>query len=213
MTGRSAGAPVPAPAAAERGGRRPFGPADFEALWRRDADPWGFASSAYEAEKYERTLRACGAGPFGRALELASANGVFTTRLAPRCRRLETLEAAPTAVALARARLAAAGHADVAVRAGLVPDDLPDAPGAFDLVVASEVLYYLDRPVLDRTVDALAGLLAPGGRLVAVHWTPDAPDHALPGHVPHDVLRGRPDLRRVVADEQPTYLLDAFVRA
>lgn len=212
MTGRPAGEPGPAPAAAGPAGRRPFGLDDFEALWRRDADPWGFASSAYEAAKYDRTLRACGAGPFDRALELASANGVFTALLAPRCRRLETLEAAPTAVALARERLAAVGHADVVVRAGLVPDDLPDAPGAFDLVIASEVLYYLDRPVLDRAVDDLVRLLAPGGRLVAVHWTPDAPDHALPGHVPHDVLRARPDLRRVDADEQPTYLLDAFVR-
>ncbi|MGX6449784.1 SAM-dependent methyltransferase [Patulibacter sp. S7RM1-6] len=191
--------------------RRPFRPDDFEALWRRDADPWDFASSPYEREKYARTLEACGPGPFERALELASANGVFTARLAPRCVRLETLEAAPTAVALARERLAAAGHDGVVVHEGLVPDDLPDAPGAFDLIVASEVLYYLDRAALDRAIDRLVALLAPGGRLVAVHWTPDAPDHVLPGVVPHEVLRARDDLRRVVAHEHPTYLLDAFV--
>ena len=77
------------------------------------------------------------------ALELGGSIGVFTALLAPRCRPLVTLDAAPTAVAAARAHLAGvdgAGHAEV--RLG---DDSgvtsPTAP--FDLVVASEILYYL----------------------------------------------------------------------
>lgn len=189
---------------------RPFAPADFDALWRRDDDPWSFATSDYERAKYDRTLAACGPGPFGRAIELAGANGVFSQRLAGRCEHLETIECSPAAVALAAERLAGASHVDV--REGLVPDDLPADDGAFDLVVASEVLYYLPLPVLDRAVDRLVALLGPGGRLVAVHWTPLAPDHVLRGHVPHDVLRGRADLRRVVAEATDTYLLDAFER-
>lgn len=192
--------------------RRPFGPADFEALWRSDEDPWDFASSPYEQEKYARTLEACGDGPLGRVLELASANGVFTAMLAPRCARLETLEASSSAVGLARERLARAGLDGVDVRAGLVPDDLPEDEAAFDVVVASEVLYYLERPVLDRAIDRLVALLRPGGRLVAVHWTPDAPDHVLPGRVPHEVLRARPDLVRVAGEAADTYLLDVLLR-
>lgn len=190
--------------------RRPFGPGDFEALWRSDADPWDFATSAYEQEKYARTLAACGPAPLGDVLEIASANGVFSALLAPHCASLTTLECAPSAVALARERLAAAGHAGVDVREGLVPDDLPDAPAGFDVVVASEVLYYLDRRTLDDAVDRLVALLRPGGRLVAVHWTPDAPDHVLPGRVPHEVLRARADLQRVAGEVADTYLLDVL---
>ena len=73
--------------------------ADFEARYRADPDPWGYHSSAYETAKYAATLDACGPGPFASALELGASIGVFTARLAPRCRRLITLDAAPTAVA------------------------------------------------------------------------------------------------------------------
>ena len=57
---------------------------------------------------------------------------------------------------------------------GTVPRDLPD--GRFDLVVASEVLYYLSRRELDETVAWIAGALTCGGRAVTVHWTGSAAD-------------------------------------
>ena len=44
-------------------------PADFEARYRADIDPWGYRTSPYEHAKYERTLAACGPGPFSAALD------------------------------------------------------------------------------------------------------------------------------------------------
>ena len=52
-------------------------------------------------------------GPFADALELGGSIGVFSSLLAPRCDRLTTIDAAPTAVASARRRLAGASHVDV----------------------------------------------------------------------------------------------------
>ena len=51
------------------------------------------------------------------------------------------------------------------------PADLPHGP--FDLVIASEILYYLDATELQQTLEQLHAALAPGARLVAVHWRPD----------------------------------------
>ncbi len=98
--------------------------------------------SAYEQAKYAATLDACGPGPFGRALELGASIGVFTALLAPRCRPLVTVDLAPTAVAAARERLRrrAAGR-----RSSQGADPRRRCPrGPFDLVVASEILYYLE---------------------------------------------------------------------
>jgi SAM-dependent methyltransferase len=192
--------PEPAPVDAEH----------FDARFRADPDPWDTATSAYEREKYDRTLAACGPGPFSRALELGAANGVFSNRLADRCAALCTVDFSPTAVELARERLAGREH--VTVLHGTVPDDLPRGEG-FDLVVASEVLYYLPDDAFRRTVDRLPQLLRPGGRLVAVHWSGQAPDLQRSAADTHRALRVGSGLRVVELPEPPGtrgYLLDAF---
>lgn len=149
--------------------------AAFEARYRSDPDPWGVETREYERQKRERTLEACGPGPFARAIDLGAGTGVLAAELAPRCERLLALDGAPTAVALARERLAAFPGAEV--REAVLPDGLPEAEGeSYDLVVASEILYYLDDAALSATLAWVDGALAPGGRVVAIHWTGAADD-------------------------------------
>lgn len=185
--------------------------ARFEQRWRNDPDPWRYTTSHYEQAKYAATLAACGAPPLGRVLELGGGGGVFSALLADRCAELETIDCAPTAVGLARERIGA--HAHAAVRVGVVPEDLPcGAP--FDLVVASEILYYLDDAAFARTLARLPSLLVAGGRLVAVHWSGQAPDLARSAVETHRALAALPDLRPVPSappdDGRRGYLLDVF---
>ena len=182
--------------------------AHFERLYREHPDPWGFTSSAYEHAKYERTLAALGGRVFGRTLELGCSIGVLTRRLAGHCAELVACDAAPTAVLLARERTADQPH--VAVVAATLPDELP--PGPWELVVASEVLYYLDAPALERTLDAVEAALVPGGTLLAVHWTRPTRTHPLQGDAVHDTLVGRPALQRTRAECHADYRLDRFTR-
>jgi SAM-dependent methyltransferase len=184
--------------------------AAFEALYTGDADPWGYGSRAYERAKYIATLRACGPGPFARALELGGSIGVFSALLAPRCVVLDTLDFAPTAVAQAAERLGAFPGARV--RVGVIPRDLP--PGPFNLVVASEVLYYLDAAALGRTLAALRPRMAPGARLVAVHLRRGGSERPLRARAVHLALRRCGWLRsiRVSDQEEQAYLLDVLVR-
>jgi cyclopropane fatty-acyl-phospholipid synthase-like methyltransferase len=188
--------------------RGPMTLADFEARYRRHPDPWAYTSSAYERDKYAATLEACGEGPFTAALELGGSIGVFSALLAPRCRSLVTIDASVTAVTAARRRLA--GGQAVATIVGTIPRDVPRRE--YDLVVASEILYYLTAAQLDDTLDLVRECTCPGARLVAVHWRPAGPDRPLTAAAVHDRLRHLPWLVPVSATGTGDYLLDVLER-
>jgi SAM-dependent methyltransferase len=182
--------------------------AEFERRYRDQADPWGYRTSPYERAKYEATLRACGPGPFTAALELGGSIGVFSAMLAPRCESLTTVDCAPTAVAAARRELVAHPHAQAQL------GELPGAIGdrEFDLVVASEILYYLDDDALAGTLERLERVLVRGGRLVAVHWRPPGPERPRSAAQIHRRLRELPWLRPVADGSTDDYLLHILER-
>ncbi len=144
---------------------RPITPEGFEAKFRVDVDPWNYRASRFEAAKRQVLLRACGGRKVGRGLELACAIGVTSRALARLSLRLLAVDASPTA--LAEARRLTPASARVAFRRALLPSELPRGP--FDLVVVSEIAYYLNRRDLDRLASALCRALAPGGRVVVLH--------------------------------------------
>jgi SAM-dependent methyltransferase len=182
--------------------------ADFEARYRADPDPWGYTHSEYERHKYAVTLAACGPGPFACALELGASIGVFSELLAPRCRRLVTVDAAPTAVAAARERLS--GRPQVEIILGDIPAAIPTE--TYDLVVASEILYYLSPDRLDATLAVLEQRLAPGARLVAVHWRPDGPERPFDAESAHARLRDQAWLAAEHRGGTDDYLLEVMRR-
>lgn len=179
---------------------------DFEARYREQEDPWAYESSAYERAKYAATLAACGDGPFQEALELGASIGVLSAQLADRCERLTTIDGAPTAVAAARRRLAR--REGVQVILGTIPAAIPD--GHYDLILASEILYYLEPGPLVETVERLRRLSAPGARLVAVHWRPEGAERPASAGEVHGMLHEQPWLRAVGSASTDDYLLDIF---
>ena len=181
---------------------------DFEARYRADPDPWGYLVSDYERRKYAATLAACGPGPFACALELGGSIGVFSEMLAPRCQRLVTVDVSPTAVANARSRLA--GHPAAEPIVGAIPAALPRL--AFDLVVASEILYYLSDDELAGTVSLLKRTMVTGATLVAVHWRPPGPERPRDALQAHAELAKAPWLTRVHQGGTDDYLLEVFRR-
>ena len=182
--------------------------AQFEQRYRTEGDPWRYRSSGYETGKYDATLSACGAGPFRSALELGGSIGVFSARLAPRCQALTTIDFAPTAVEAARAELAPYPHARALL--GEIPGAIPDQH--YDLIVASEILYYLDAIALTATVARLEQTLEPGGRLVTAHWRPPGPERPHSAVSVHDTLGALPWLVVVEDRSTPDYLLHALER-
>jgi cyclopropane fatty-acyl-phospholipid synthase-like methyltransferase len=181
---------------------------EFERRYRRDGDPWHYRESEYERAKYDATLSACGPGPFGSALELGGSIGVFSARLAGRCETLITIDLSPTAVAAARAQLIGFAHARPIV--GEIPAAI--GPDSHDLVVASEILYYLDDEALAATFERLREVLIGGGRMVAVHWRTPGPERPQTAAAVHARLRSLPWLRPISDRSTADYLLDVLER-
>ena len=141
-------------------------PTYFEGLYAADSDPWRFATSSYEREKYAATLEALPRPHYDATLEIGCSIGVLTRQLATRCGRLLSVDVADTALAQARDRCADLPH--VAFATARVPGDWPE--GRYDLIVLSEVVYYLDGADVARLADRVGGVIIPGGDIVLVHW-------------------------------------------
>ena len=182
-------------------------PAFFDRLYAEAADPWAFASSPYERAKYEATLAALPEGPIGSALEVGCSIGVLTERLAARCERLLAVDVAEAALARASERLA--GCANVTLERRELPEDFPAGP--FELIVCSEVLYYLDPPAFEALLAAAGRELAPGGSLLAVHWRRETETYPLGGDEVHERLAARFGAPAVSA-RTDDYALDRFER-
>ncbi len=182
-------------------------PAYFEAIYARDPDPWGFDSRWYEQRKYDLTLAALPRARYRRGFEPGCANGSLTQRLAERCDWLIAADLLPSVVENARARLREANNAEVRLLA--VPDAWPDE--SFDLVVLSEVGYYLYRPGLNLLLRKLEGSLLPAGHLISIHWKGRS-DHPLTAADVHAALDASSELTALARYEERDFLLSVHER-
>lgn len=178
-------------------------PADyFDRMYAVDTDPWGFTTRWYEQRKHALTLATLPAASYGRALEVGCSVGVLTAGLAGRCADLVAIDPSKAALDEARSRVPAA----VRLLQGSVPTDWP--AGSYDLVVLSEVGYYLDAADLQRLVALVERDLAPDGTVLACHWRHPVADYPQTGDAVHAALSVWPRLSRV---EEEDFLLDVLV--
>lgn len=149
--------------------------AHFEALYEGNADPWQVRTSWYERRKRTVLLASLPRERYRCAWEPGCSLGHVTAELAQRCDRLLSSDISPRAIAAAR-QLVGGDHVTIEVaQTPSQPPDLP--PGSCDLVVLSELLYYLPDTARAATVELAIRLLEPGGHLVVAHWR-DHPDDA-----------------------------------
>lgn len=182
----------------------------FEDVYARSPDPWGFRTSPYERGKYQATLDVLPRPRYGAALEVGCSIGVFTRLLAGRCDAVLALDA--SARALAEARRDGADLAHVTFREATLPGDFP--AGRYDLIVLSEVLYYLSTADLDRLAQLCLGALAPDGQMVLCHWLGET-DYPLGGDEAAErfIAAVAPRWRPAEARREPEYRLDLLTAA
>jgi SAM-dependent methyltransferase len=178
----------------------------FDAMYAGAPDPWGFTSRWYERRKYALTMAALPRERYRRGFEAGCSIGVLTALLAERCDALLACDVASAAVDAARQRVAAYDDVDVIQLA--LPAAWPD--GRFDLIVVSEVGYYLSPEDLEVLVTRCVDSLEPGGSLVAVHWRHPVADYPLRGDDVHAAIRRRPELHRLARHTEADLLLEVF---
>ena len=175
----------------------------FEGRYRETADPWNFRTSWYERRKYALTIASLPRERYDSGYEAGCSIGEMSVLLAPRCRALLAVDCSPTAVRTAHAALQE--HTHVTVERAVLPNDLPDA--TFDLVVATEILYYFTGTDLDVLLDGLIGRMRPGADLVIAHWRASDRSYGYDGFNVHDVVDSRADLDRIVDHEDENFVL------
>jgi len=185
-----------------------LGPGYFDAMYQAARDPWGFQDRWYERRKYAISLALLPAERYRSAFEPGCSIGVFTELLAPRCDALLSCDVAATAVQAAVQRTKHLPQVRVEQRdiAGQWP------AGRFDLIVFSEILYYLGDHDLEQLLDRAAAALQPDGTLLAVHWRHPVADYPRSGDDVHRVLGARPGLARLVRHAEPDFLAEVYLR-
>jgi SAM-dependent methyltransferase len=156
----------------------------FERLYQASPDPWGYRTSNYEQEKYAATLAAIPQQRVRLCLEVGCSIGVFTGLLATRCEHVVAIDFSLSALELARQNLREIRNVDLLCAA--FPEDTP--AGSWDLVVCSEVLYYLKPPALKDAIGWIEAQLASGTSVIAVSWRGVGRDEPLLGDEVHDQL-------------------------
>ena len=143
---------------------------DFEEMYTADPDPWEVATSWYERRKTQVLLACLRRQPYGTVWDVGCGTGDLTALLAARSDRVVATDATERACELTRTRCATESGVVVERSAlPLPPEALRGRPA--DLVVLSEVLYYLPEADRHAAADTLAAACAPEGDIVAVHWS------------------------------------------
>ena len=171
-------------------------PAYFEAMFAGNDDPWSFRSRWYETRKRAMTLASLPRARYRNAFEPGCANGELSAALAARCDRLLICDGTRRAVDIARRRVSSLSQ--VEVMQAWLPDEWPR--DAFDLVVISELGYFLSPDALEELIRKVRGSLQPGATVLACHWRQQIDGCALDGdevqrRIGHGL--GLPSLTRV----------------
>lgn len=137
----------------------------FESLYQQP-DPFQYRSRWYEARKRALTLASLPRQRYANGWELGCSNGVLTAALAERCDALLATDI--SAQALADAAVSVQSFPHVTLQQAVHPAAWP--PGRFDLIVVSEMGYYLETPALQEMGRRLEMSLSEDGLLLACHW-------------------------------------------
>lgn len=183
-------------------------PEYFEDVYNASDDPWNFASSAYEAEKYAATIDALPREKYETAFEIGCSIGILTAKLASRCDALLSIDVNEKALAQARERCRELSN--VRFRRMDITREFPDEK--FDLILVSEVGYYLDKKDWKEAFDKIFDRLNSGGNVVLVHFTPFVHDYPQTGDEVHDSFAGWSEnkLRPIEKRRSEKYRLDVW---
>ena len=181
----------------------------FDEMYARSADPWQLATRWYEQRKYAITMAMLPSPRYRHAYEPGCSVGVLTEKLTGRCDHVSATDVAVPALDATHRRLVDAGSRD---RVTLVQRSLDDPwpATAFDLVVLSEVGYYLPATVLRGVLGREVPRLVVGATIVAAHWRHPVADYPMTGDHTNDVIAATPGLHLIGGYRDDDVVIEVF---
>lgn len=178
-------------------------------MYSRSADPWELGTRWYEQRKYAITLALLPQQRYRHAFEPGCSIGVLTALLTHRCTRVTATDVAAAALQSASRRLSDSGGRDQVTLLRQSVDE-PWPPGPFDLVVLSEVGYYLTTDALRRVLDRECPSLASGATVVAAHWRHPVDGYLMSGDQVNEVVAATTGLHLISSYRDADVAIDVF---
>lgn len=177
----------------------------FDEIHRR-GDPWGFETRWYERRKRALTLAALPQPRYRHALEVGCSIGVLSSELAERADELLAVDVSPVAVAAARERL----HGRPNVRVHVLDAATEWPADRFDLIVLSEVGYYLEPRAWTTIATRIGRELEPSGAVLLCHWLHRESDFRQDPPAVHTRFAAASGLRRSSEHREAEFLLEVY---
>ena len=181
----------------------------FDGLYGASEDPYAVRRRWYEIRKRALLLAALPQARYRRAYEPGCGTGELTQALSQRCDHLLASDFSPHAVEIARGNTRAL--ANVQVVQHVLPAQWPRDAGRFDLIVLSEVGYFLAREEMRCVAACCQASLDADGTLVACDWRPDFDQRRLSTDDVHAALAAL-GLARLVFHEEDDFVLQVWAR-
>jgi 2-polyprenyl-3-methyl-5-hydroxy-6-metoxy-1,4-benzoquinol methylase len=151
--------------------------AHFQRIYDANGDPWNYHQSNYEKAKRDATIAALEGRRFRSAIEVGCSIGLLTRRLAEHCDQLLAMDFIENA--LTAAQIACADKPNVTFVYARVPSSWPE--GEFDLIVLSEVLYFLSDADNRSLAQRCETSLTRNGEILLVNWLGKSSDDPCSG--------------------------------
>ncbi|MFB1295842.1 SAM-dependent methyltransferase [Mycobacterium sp. pW049] len=181
----------------------------FDNMYAEAADPWQLESRWYEQRKYAITTALLPFPRYRRAFEPGCSVGVLTEKLAGRCDHVVSTDVSVAALDATHRRLTARRIRDrVTLLRGSLDNHWP--PGPFDLVLLSELCYYLQPATLREVLDREVPRLAPTATVVAAHWRHDVEEYPMNGDHANDIIGATEGLYHLGGYRDADVVIDVF---
>lgn len=177
----------------------------FDRMYEAAADPWQLGERWYERRKYAITLALLPHPRYRHAFEPGCSVGVLTELLAERCDHVTATDVAPAALDAARQRLP---DRDVTLLQRSLDDAWPATD--FDLIVLSEVGYYLQATTLREILNREVPRLTNPATIVAAHWRHSVADYPMTGDQTNGVIAATPGLHRIGGYRDEDVAIEVF---
>lgn len=154
----------------------------FADVYAANDDPWDFATSEYEAKKYAATIESLPRKKYKNVFEIGCSIGALTEKLTAKCEKILAVDVSEKALAQAIERCAKLSN--ITFRKMSVPREFPAEK--FDLILISEVGYYLAPEDWQTAMNKAFAHLTENGQIALVHWLPTVHDYPQTGDEVHD---------------------------
>lgn len=178
----------------------------FEDLYSHNSDPWGYDSHWYEARKRQICLALLTRPRYPKVLEVGCSNGHLSIHLAQRAEQLLCIDVSESAVQLASERLQEFEH--VVVENRKIPEDY--SIQKFDLILISEMAYYLSANELHQFIEKLKHSLNDDGEILCCHWRHEIQDFELNAEQVHQAFQQHFPFHHYLSLNDPDFMIDVW---